>query len=159
MYNAHYFGDSNRFKNANMKKFLMVSLLFILGLQISCEKDDDSAIPIQVVTDKIYYLPDEDVVVEVSNTSDSAARYYICSSYKTISPSVYRFENNKWTIYWSPICDGFISRCCGELPSDSTYTDTLAIDFEPGYYRIEYMFIFGAGHEYNPYFSNQFQIE
>lgn len=143
-----------------MKKHNSILIMFTLIFSFYfCGNSDDSSSPIQIITDKNRYSTDENVVIKVSNLSDSTARFFICSSYKGIPPAVYKLKKDNWTSYWAPICDGFRSYCCGELSSGDTYKDTLELDFEPGYYRIAYMFIIEPDHDYVTYFSNEFHME
>ena len=125
----------------------------------ACNEDEKMIQPIQVCTNKGQYSADEKIIVEVINLSDSAALYFKCSSYQGIPPSVFELKNNNMTAYSIPVCDGYISHCCGLLPAGITYRDTLEIDFLPGHYIIEYSLIVHPGHEYESYFSNVFQIE
>lgn len=138
---------------------IVLIIVIIIVFFTACEKDENTSSPIQIVTSKRHYISHENIIIEVSNVSDSVARYYICSSYEGISPLIDRLEEDSWTSYWSPICDGYISHCCGELQAGDLYRDTLKIDFDPGYYRVEYQFIVRPSHEYESYYSNKFQVE
>ena len=143
-----------------MKRFSVFTIItFLLILLIGCEKHVELNVPINIKTTKSSYAHNENVVIEVTNLSDSIAGYYICSSYKGIPPLIENLKNNSWTAYWSPLCDGFISHCCGELQPNALYRDTLKIDFNRGYYRVEYQLIVKPSHEYVSYYSNKFQIK
>ena len=143
-----------------MKRFSIILVItFLLISLIGCEKHEVFNTPIKIKTTKTSYAFNEDVVIEVTNLSDSIANYYICSSYQGIPPLIQKLKNKSWTAYWTPICDGFISHCCGELQPNESYRDTLKIDFNQGYYRVEYQLIVRPSHEYIPYYSNKFQIK
>ena len=139
--------------------FLRLIVLTIILASASCEKIKKDSTPIQIITDKETYSVNESIKLEIINSSDSIARYFVCSSYKGIPPNIYRFENNSWTGFWGPICNGFSSFCCYELQKGASYKDTLAIEFERGTYRIEYQFIVRPSHEYKSYFSNPIKFE
>ncbi|MFW5656951.1 MAG: hypothetical protein ACOC0C_04985 [Bacteroidota bacterium] len=127
----------------------------------SCERfllNVDEA-PILVRTSKEEYLPDEQVIVEVTNASDSIAEYFICSPYQGIAPTIQKLENENWVHYWSPVCDAFQSRCCGVFEAGKSYSDTLGIGFSPGKYKITYSFKFQPDQEYETFYSNTFQID
>ena len=136
--------------------FIVLSLVMILN---SCERTDRDVTPIKIITDKEIYSVNENIKLEIINCSDSIARYFICSSYNGIPPNIFKLENQAWTVYWSPICNGYSSYCCNELQIDESYKDTLEVEFERGTYRIEYQFIVRPSHEYKSYFSNPIEFK
>jgi hypothetical protein len=135
---------------------IVLSLIFAFD---SCEKIRKNPTPIQIITDKETYSISESIKLEIVNSNDSIARYFVCSSFKGIPPNIYKLENNSWVGYWGPICDGYSSYCCNELQKGASYKDTLEIEFEIGTYRIEYQFIVRPSHEYKSYFSNAIKFE
>lgn len=141
----------------------MKNCLIILALScclyFNCEREKADITPIQIITDKESYSVNESIKLEIINSSDSVARYFVCSSYSGIPPNIYRLENNSWTGYWGPICNGYSSYCCNELQKGATYKDTISVEFEKGSYRIEYQFIVRPSHEYKSYFSKSIKIE
>ena len=143
-----------------MKSFLLKLLTpFIILTFMCCEKNKTDSAPIQIITDKETYSSNESIKLEIINSSDSIASYFVCSSYKGIPPNIYKLENDSWIGYWGPICNGYSSYCCAELQNGASYKDTLAIEFEKGTYRIEYQFIVRPGHEYKSYFSQKIEIK
>jgi len=139
--------------------FLTLIVLSLIMASSSCEKIKKDATPIKIITDKETYSVNESIKLEITNSTDSIARYFVCSSYKGIPPNIYKLENNSWTGFWGPICNGYSSYCCAELQKGASYKDTLAIEFEKGTYRIEYQFIVRPSHEYKSYFSNPIKFE
>jgi hypothetical protein len=139
--------------------FLTLIVMPLILASISCEKTKKDATPIQIITDKETYSVNESIKLEIINSTDSIASYFVCSSYKGIPPNIYKFENNSWTGFWGPICNGFSSYCCAELQKGESYKDTLVVEFEKGTYRIEYQFIVRPSHEYKSYFSNSIRFE
>ena len=133
--------------------------IFLLTLLLACEENDGVKNPIEIKTNKRLYESSEDIVIEISNLSDSVARYYICSSYDGIPPKVEKLNQNSWTAYWVALCDAYISHCCGELQSGKSYKDTLEMDFSQGTYRLEYEFIIYPSHNYEYYYSPEFQVK
>jgi hypothetical protein len=139
-----------------MKKIYSV-LIFVLAafLLINCENEKIGSVPIQISTDKLNYSINENIVVELINNSDSAAKYNLCN--EGIPPNIYRFEKNSWKLYWSPICIGY-SYCCSQFMAGSSYKDTLNIS-EKGTYRIEYQFIIRPSQVFRSYFSSSIKVE
>jgi hypothetical protein len=133
-----------------------IALTAILFLT-TCEKDN---VPrVNVIGIKNHYSADNGIFIELSNTSDSMAYYYICSGYDGIPPVIEKLNGNNWTGYFSPLCDGYLSHCCAELPGKSSCKDTIQIEFENGTYRIGYEFIVRPGHDYESFYSKPFRIE
>lgn len=139
------------------KNKFILGLILLIGL-ISCDKEKNENQNLLISTDKLSYSSNEPVYVNMSNHYESELSYYVCSSYDGIPPTIWKNENNEWTGFWSPICDGFISHCCGEFESQSNYRDTLNITFEKGTYRIEYSFIVEHGGGYQSFYSNEFTV-
>jgi len=142
-------------KSLNLKLIIP----FIILTFNNSEKNKTGPTPIQIVTDKETYSLNESIKLEIINSSDSIARYFVCSSYKGIPPNIFKLENNSWTVFWSPICNGFSSYCCLEMQKNESYKDTLTFEFEKGTYRIEYQFIVRPSHEYKSYFSNVIEFK
>lgn len=140
-----------------MKVRTLLISIFICVFLFSCEEENNEIVKIK--TDKVSYSIDEQVKVEIVNHYESVLNYYICSSYTGIPPVIWKYKNNDWTGYWSPICDGFISHCCGEFTPDNIYEDIFDLEFEKGTYKIEYSFIVEHGEGYQSFYSNEFQIE
>jgi hypothetical protein len=143
-----------------MKKIYPI-LTFIFAIYIfnNCEKGKSNSLPIQIITDKLNYSTTENIKIELINNSDSIAYYFNCSSYKGIAPSFYKLENNSWTGYWAPLCNGYSSYCCSKLQPGDSYHDTLNIALEKGTFRIEYQFVIGPSHEYESFFSSSIKVE
>jgi hypothetical protein len=139
--------------------FLLFIVLPLMMVSSSCERTNRDVTPIKIITDKEIYSVNESIKLEIINSKDSIARYFVCSSYKGIPPNIYKLENSSWTFFWGPICNGYSSYCCNELQKGASYKDTLEIEFEIGTYRIEYQFIVRPNHEYKSYFSNPIKFE
>lgn len=142
-----------------MKKIKFILVIIILIGFISCDKEKNDNQNLQISTDKLSYSSDESVYVNIANNYETELSYYVCSSYEGISPLIMKFKDNNWTGYWSPICNGYASYCCGILESQTEYKDTLNITFEKGTYKIEYSFIVEHGEDYQSFYSNEFKIE
>jgi hypothetical protein len=138
-------------------KFIL-ALLLIIGF-VSCSKEKNENHNLLISTDKLSYTSDELVYVNISNHYENGLGYYVCSSYEGIPPTIWKFENDSWVGFWSPICDGNLSYCCGVLESKSSYTDTLNIQFENGTYKIEYSFIEEDDGVYQSFYSNEFSVD
>jgi hypothetical protein len=142
-----------------MKKIIPILLLISVFIAFcGCEKGKTETGSIQIMTDKETYAVGDKIQVELVNQSDSIARYFVCSSYSGIPPNIYKLENNSWTGYWGPICNGFSSYCCAALDSKATYKDTLNLALVKGIYRIEYQFIVRPSHVYVSFFSNNMTV-
>lgn len=141
-----------------MKKSILLTGTFLI-LLFGCEKEKNDNQNLKISTDKTIYSLREKVIINITNNFENALSYYICSSYNGIPPSILKYENDNWAGYWEPICDGFISHCCGEFEQQSNYMDTLNIAFEKGTYKIEYSFIVESGEGYQSFHSNEFEIE
>ena len=133
----------------------LVALCFVIT---SCENGEDISASVDIYA-TVNHGSNRQIIVEIYNVCDSAAEYYICSSYDGIPPSVEKKEGNDWSVYRAPICNGFGSYCCGTLPAGESYRDTLEVDFEPGYYRVSYLFIIRPNSEHEVYYSNTFQVK
>lgn len=142
-----------------MKIRALFTSILICSFLFSCEEDNNDKNIVIIKTDKVSYSIDEQVKVEIINHYESVLKYYICSSYTGIPPVIWKYENNDWTGYWSPNCDGFISHCCGEFMPDIIYEDIFDLEFGKGTYKIEYSFIVEQGEGYQSFFSNEFQIK
>ena len=138
-------------------KFILGSILLI-GF-ISCDKEKNDNQNLLINTDKLSYSSNDSVYVNITNNYETALSYYICSSYDGIPPTIWKYENDGWTGFWSPICDGFISHCCGGFETQSKYNDTLNTIFEKGTYRIEYSLIVEHGGGYQSFYSNEFKVK
>ena len=136
---------------------------FLIGIIIvffsGCDKEKNETPNLLISTDKLTYTSDEKVKINITNNFENVLDYYICSSYNGIPPSILKYENDDWTGFWGPICDGFISHCCGELEPQIAYNDTFDIMFEKGTYKIEYSFIVEPGGGYQSFFSNEFTVD
>ena len=141
-----------------MKTRVLVIGVVIFCFLYSCKKEKNYETVI-VKTDKVTYSIEEQVQVEIINNYESVINYYICSSYTGITPVIWKYENDDWTGFWSPICDGFLSHCCGEFEPYDKYEDTFNLEFEKGTYKIEYSFIVEPGEGYQSFYSNEFRIE
>lgn len=150
-------------KNKQMKNLTKLAVLFLVLIIFSCEKEDDKTEntnqSVIIQTDKENYSVGETVFIEIMNHYDKNVEYYICSSYTGIPPIIYKYVDNEWTGYWAPICDGFISRCCGELEANDMHEDAFNFDFEKGKYKVEYMFVIEHGQGYQTFYSNEFIFE
>jgi hypothetical protein len=143
-----------------MKKICpFIVVIIVVLLLTSCEKEKDSTNAIQIRTDNVIYSPNQKIIIEIINCSDSIALYFVCSSYQGIPPIIYKFENNTWNGYWGPICNGFSSFCCRELQSGASYKDTLILELEEGSYKIEYQFIVRPSHQYESFFSDPIKVK
>ena len=136
-------------------------LLFLASIFVfnSCEKEENKPNNLQILTDKGSYSVGEEIIIELINNSGSLAQYFVCSSYNGIPPNVYKLENNEWTGYWSPICNGYSSYCCSSIQKGNTYKDTIAISFDKGTYRIEYQLIVQPSQVYKSFFSNTIEVK
>ncbi len=135
----------------------MIAIIIIF--LCSCDKEKNGNENLLISTDKITYTPNEKVKINITNNFENVIDYYICSSYKGIPPSILKYENDDWTGFWGPICDGFISHCCGGLEPQIAYNDTLNVTFEKGTYKIEYSFIVEHGGGYQSFYSNEFTVD
>ena len=142
-----------------MKKIKYILGLILLIVFISCSKEKNDNQYLQISTDKLSYSSNEMVCVNIANHYKTELGYYICSSYKGVSPLILKYEDNNWIAYWSPVCNGYASYCCGILESQNNYKDTLNITFGKGTYKIEYSFIVEHGEGYQSFFSNEFEVE
>ena len=141
-----------------MKRYLFF-IVIMVPVVFGCENEKYSNHEIIITTDKSTYTAGEKVAVKILNNSDSIAAYFVCSGYKGISPLICKFEDDNWTGFWSPICNGFSSYCCDKLPSHSTYLDTLNLQFDSGIYRIEYNFILNSKEGYQPFYLGNFIVK
>lgn len=141
-----------------MKTRALLTGVVIIGFLYSCEKENNNETVI-IKTDKVSYSIEEEVEVEIINNYESVIEYYICSSYTGITPVIWKYENDDWTGFWSPLCDNFFSHCCGEFEPNDKYEDIFTLEFEKGTYRIEYSFIVESGEGYQSFYSNEFRIE
>jgi len=141
-----------------MRNFTKLTALLIGLMLLNCEKEDNNQTLI-IKTDKENYTTGESVSIEIINKYDTNIDYYICSSYSGISPIIYKYVHNDWTGYWAPLCDGYISHCCGVLETNDIYEDIFNFEFESGIYRIEYKFIVENGQGYQSFYSNEFTFE
>jgi hypothetical protein len=143
-----------------MNKIFPILIFFSIAfLFIKCEKGQTDSYPIQINTDKETYSANEKIHIELTNNSDSIASYFVCSSFKGIPPNIYKLENNSWSGYWGPICNGFSSYCCAILQPGESYKDTLDLDLVKGTYRIEYQFIVRPSHDYKSFYSSSIKIK
>ena len=143
-----------------MNKFYSVLILIpALLVFFGCEKSRIDNSPIEIKTNKKIYSRFDNIQIEIKNHGDSIAYYYVCSPYVGIPPNLYIFKENSWTGYWSPICYGSNSYCCGELQKGDIFKDTLNIELEIGLYRLEYLFIIRPSHEYESFYSETFRVE
>jgi len=141
-----------------MKARVLFLSFIILGFLYSCE-DDNKNETVIIRTDKDCYSIGEEVKVEIINNCESILEYYICSSYTGIPPLFLKYENDEWTGFWSPICDAYLSHCCGEFEPHDKYEDIFNLEFEKGIYKIEYSFFVEHGEGYQSFYSNEFRIE
>jgi hypothetical protein len=141
-----------------MKRTVLLIGVIIIAL-FGCDKEKNDNPNLVISTDKLIYTSKEEVKINITNNYESVLSYYICSSYNGIPPSILKYENDDWTGYWGPICDGFFSHCCGEFEPNSEYDDTFNINFEKGTYKIEYSFIIEHGEGYQSFYSNEFKFE
>ena len=143
-----------------MKKIIpILQLISVLIAFSGCEKGKTDTSPILIMTNKGIYSVGEKIQVQLINQSDSIANYFVCSSFNGIPPNIYKLENNSWTGYWGPICNGYSSYCCATLDPRSTYKDTLDLALTKGTYRIEYQFIVRPSHDYVSFFSNNMTVQ
>ena len=141
-----------------MKIITKLTVLFIIIILTGCEEENsDQSIIIQ--TDKAVYSVGESVYVEIINNYDNSISYGICSSYTGIPPIIWKYEENNWTAYWAPICNGFESYCCEQLEAHDSYEDLFELEFEKGRYRIDYLFIVAQEQESENFYSNEFIVE
>lgn len=144
----------------NISKLTVIIFCFIL---FGCEKDNnDENIenPTLIIqTDKEIYSVNDLVAIEIIKQYEIEIEYFICSSYTGIPPIIWKYEDNGWTGFWAPICDGFISHCCGKLEAHDNYDDIFDLEFEKGTYRIEYSFIVEHGQGYQIFYSNEFTFD
>ena len=139
------------------KSTLLIGIIVILIF--GCDKEKNENQNILISTDKLTYTSNDTVKVNITNNFETVLNYYICSYYNGIPPSILKYENDNWTSFWEPVCNGFASYCCGEVEPQTNYNDTLNITFEKGTYRIEYSFIVEHGEGYQSFYSNEFKIE
>ena len=125
-----------------MKKSLYV--LLILSLIYSCEKHGtDSPIEkrIDITLDKEIYSPNDKVGFCLQNLMDSTAYFYACNGYPKPQPYIEKYMNNKWTIYYATMCDGYRSYCCVGFKQFELIRDTIILNnFETGNYRTIFNF-------------------
>jgi len=152
----HFILSINKFKE--MRNITKLTIFFICLIILNCEKEDNNK-PLIIKTNNDNYTTGELVSIEIVNKYDTNIDYYMCSSYSGIPPVIYKYINNVWTGYWAPLCDGFISHCCGVLETNDIYKDTFNLEFEQGKYRIEYEFIVEYGQGYQSFYSNEFIFE
>ncbi len=138
-------------------KFIL-GLILLIGF-ISCDKEKNDNQKLLISTNKFSYSSNESVYVNIENHYETELSYYICSYYEGIPPTIWKYENNGWTGFWSPFCNGLFSYCCGEFEPKSNYSDTLNTPFEKGTYKIEYRFIVEKGGGYQSFYSNEFEID
>ena len=139
----------------NSTLFIGIFVILLMG----CNKEKNDNQNLQISTDKLTYASKETVKVNITNNYETELSYYVCSSYEGIPPAILKYENNNWTGFWSPICNGYTSFCCEEFESQSNYNDTLNIAFEKGTYKIAYNFIVEHGEGYQSFYSNEFKVE
>lgn len=136
---------------------------FLIGIicifLFSCDKEKIENENLLINTDKTTYSSNEKVKINITNNFENTVDYYICSSYNGIPPSILKYENSNWTGFWGPICDGYMSHCCGGLDPQIVYNDTLNVEFEKGKYKIEYSFIVEHGEGYQSFYSNEFTVD
>ena len=141
-----------------MKFISKLTIMLICIILFSCEKEENNQIVI-IQTDKEVYSIGESVSVEIINHYNNGIDYSICSSYTGIPPIIWKYEENDWTGYWAPICNGYESYCCEELEANESYEDMFLLEFEKGKYRIEYCFVIEDGQECQSLYSNEFIME
>ena len=136
------------------KSTFLIGIIFIFLSGCDKEKND-----LLISTDKISYTSDEKVIINITNNFENVLNYFFCSSYEGIPPTILKYENDDWTGFWGPICNGYASGCCRELEPQFNYNDTLNVAFEKGTYKIEYSFIVEHGEGYQSFYSNEFNID
>lgn len=140
-----------------LKKHTSLLLIVMLVLLISCEKEPKYICPLQVSTNKQVYKTNEQVVIVVTNYTDSIAVYMKHKTYN-IYPVFLHYINDKWSGYKAEyVINGGIQN--GELLPGSKVIDTLNTQFEKGIYRINYQIIMRPSSYPRNFYSNIFIVE
>ncbi|MBN2274771.1 MAG: hypothetical protein JXR41_01170 [Bacteroidales bacterium] len=149
-----------------MLKIRYLPLHCLIILFISCsESGTDVPIEKKIYTmiDRYSYLQTDTLFFSVRNLTDSSAYFLVCSGYPKPIPDIEKYKDGQWSVYRSPVCDGFMTYCCKEFPMLESIADTIHwYDLEKGKYRLRFRFsVFNENHQYidSESVSKEFMVE
>jgi hypothetical protein len=136
-----------------MKHFIY-PLILILLILINCAKNSYLGYKIAIQTD-CTTCTDSIIIITIKNINAIDISYQVCNN---IWPYyIDKYIGSKWVPSSGIVCFNKSSYCCGTLPHEQEYSDTIYSKLlDPGIYRFDYTF--QIGNSYYTDYSNAFKI-